>query len=128
MKRFQTITYWVTTCWLALGMISTGIMQILKNHEGAGGLDSMIHLGFPEYLLPFIGYCKLMGVVVLFIPGKFTLKEWTYAGYIFLMSGALFAHIIAGDPLMEWFGPGLLIVLTVASRFTLTSRKKAQEL
>jgi len=47
---------------------------------------------------------------------KFPLvKEWAYAGFFFAMSGALFSHFAMHDDAKEFFGPALLIVLTITS-------------
>jgi uncharacterized membrane protein YphA (DoxX/SURF4 family) len=83
------IIYWIFTLWLALGMTSTGIVQLLKTKEET---DMFTHLGFPLYLLTIIGVSKLLGVVAILIPKFPVLKEWTYAGFFFLMSGAVVSH------------------------------------
>src|SRR5665811_1780836 len=92
------IIYRIATIWLALGMLATGAGQLFKAKEGQGGLDMITHLGYPVYLLTMIGMWKILGVVAVLIP-KFTLlKEWAYAGFFFMMSGAIFSHIAVGDP------------------------------
>jgi hypothetical protein len=115
MKKRIQIIYWIATIWLALGMLSTGAVQLFKAKEGAGGLDSLTHLGYPIYLLTILAIWKILGVVIVLIP-KFTLlKEWAYAGFFFAMSGAIFSHLAVGDNAKELFGPTLLLVLTIVS-------------
>ncbi|MBC7400569.1 MAG: DoxX family protein [Mucilaginibacter sp.] len=115
MEKRNKIIYWIATVWLALGMLSTGAVQLLKAKEGAGGLDSLTRLGYPVYLLTILAVWKILGVITMLIP-KFTLlKEWAYAGFFFAMSGAIFSHLAVGDNAKELFGPGLLLVLTVVS-------------
>lgn len=46
MKKRNQIIYWIATVWLALGMVSTGIVQLLKVKSGQGGLDMITHLGY----------------------------------------------------------------------------------
>jgi uncharacterized membrane protein YphA (DoxX/SURF4 family) len=112
MTKRNKIIYWISTLWLALGMTSTGIVQVLKMDEE---VDKMTHLGYPIYFLPIIGVWKILGVVAVLIP-KFTLlKEWAYAGFFFSMSGALFSHIISGNSMNKLFPPLLLLTLTVVS-------------
>jgi uncharacterized membrane protein YphA (DoxX/SURF4 family) len=112
MRKRNKIIYWISTLWLALGMTSTGIVQVLKMDEE---VDKMTHLGYPIYFLPIIGVWKILGVVAVLIP-KFTLlKEWAYAGFFFSMSGALFSHIISGNSMNKLFPPLLLLTLTVVS-------------
>ena len=40
------IIYWVATIWLSLGMVSSGIVQLIKMKEE---VDMMTHLGYPLY-------------------------------------------------------------------------------
>ena len=115
MAKRNKIIYWVATIWLALGMISTGIVQILKAREGQGGADMIIHLGYPVYFLTIIGTWKILGVIALLIPKNSLLKEWAYAGFFFLMTGALFSHMLSGDPVTEWLPSVLLLLLTIMS-------------
>ncbi len=112
MKKRDKIIYWVSTLWLALGMTSTGIVQVMKMKEEA---DMFTHLGFPLYLLTILGVWKLLGVVAVLVPKFPLIKEWAYAGFFFAMSGAVFSHVAMGDEAKELFGPMLLIVLTVLS-------------
>jgi len=51
MKKRNKIIYWIATIWLSLGMLSTGVVQLLKlKGDGPGSLDSMTHLGIPPTL------------------------------------------------------------------------------
>ena len=115
MTKRNKIIYWIATLWLALGMLSTGGVQLLRAKEGAGGANSMIHLGYPVYFLTLLGIWKFLGVAAVLIPKFPLLKEWAYAGFFFVMSGAVFSHLACGDGAKEFFGPVLLLVLTVLS-------------
>src|SRR5215510_4562050 len=97
------IVYWIVTLWLVLGMISTAIVQLLKMKEGSGALNSLTHLGYPVYLLTILGVWKILGSVVVLIPKFPLLKEWAYAGFFFMMTGAIFSHLALGDSLGEIF-------------------------
>jgi hypothetical protein len=115
MSKRNKIIYWIATLWLALGMISTGMVQLSKAKEGPGGVDSMTGLGYPAYLLALLGTLKMLGVVVILIPKFPILKEWAYAGFFFIMSGAIYSHIAVGDPMSEIFPALLLLLLTFVS-------------
>ena len=115
MTKRNKIIYWIATAWLALGMVSTGAVQLLQQKAGAGGVDSVKHLGYPIYLLTILGIWKFLGVVAVLIPKFPLLKEWAYAGFFFTMSGAIFSHLANGDEAKELFGPTLLLILTVVS-------------
>lgn len=106
------IIYWIATAWLSLGMVSTGIVQIIQMKEEA---DMFAHLGYPAYLMVILGVWKLLGVIAVLVPKFPLVKEWAYAGFFFAMSGAVFSHFAAGDGAKEYFGPVLLLVLTVVS-------------
>lgn len=112
MKKRNKIIYWIATIWLALGMLSTGIVQLIQMKEEA---EMFNHLGYPIYLLTILGIWKILGTVVVLIPKFPLLKEWAYAGFFFVMTGAVFSHLAMGDGAKELFGPVLLIVLTVVS-------------
>lgn len=103
------IIYWIATVWLALGMVSTGIVQLLKVPEE---VNMFSRLGYPSYLLTMLGVWKLLGVVAVLVPRFPLVKEWAYAGFFFVMSGAVFSHLVNGDEAKEFFGPVLLLVLT----------------
>jgi hypothetical protein len=109
------IIYWIATGWLALGMASTGAVQLFKMRTGAGGVDSVTHLGYPAYFLTIVGIWKILGVITVLIPKFPLLKEWAYAGFFFAMSGAIFSHIATGISMNEIFPALLLLILTVVS-------------
>lgn len=112
MTKRNKVIYWIATIWLALGMVSTGIVQLLQSKEDVA---MMTHLGYPLYLLTILGIWKLLGVITVLIPKFPLLKEWAYAGFFFVMSGAVFSHLAMGDSAKDFFGPVLLLILTATS-------------
>lgn len=112
MSKRNKIIYWVATVWLALGMVSTGIVQLINIEEEVA---SFTRLGFPVYLMTILGVWKMLGVAAVLAPKLPLIKEWAYAGFFFAMSGAVFAHIAVGDAAQELFGPVLLLLLTIVS-------------
>jgi len=119
MAKRNKIIYWISTIWLSLGMLSTGLFQLFKaKGEGAvapPGVDGIVHLGYPVYFLTILGVWKILGVIGLLIPKFPLLKEWAYAGFFFIMSGAIWSHIALGDPMKDLFPSLLLLSLTVIS-------------
>src|SRR5256714_6499857 len=105
MAKRNKIIYWISTIWLALGMLSTGAVQLFKvKAEGAvapPGVYGITHLGYPVYFLTILGIWKILGVVAVLIPKFPLLKEWAYAGFFFVMSGAVFSHIASGDSVTQ---------------------------
>ncbi|WP_236975172.1 DoxX family protein [Membranihabitans maritimus] len=110
--KMRKITYWITTIWLSLGMVSTGIVQLIQMEEE---VNMMNHLGYPTYLLTILGIWKVLGVFAILIPRFPLVKEWAYAGFFFVMSGAIFSHLALEDEAKTFFGPVLLLVLTIIS-------------
>ncbi|MCE7053492.1 DoxX family protein [Algoriphagus sp. AGSA1] len=112
MKKSHKITYWIATVWLSLGMVSTGIVQLIQMEEE---VEKMGILGYPSYFLTIIGIWKLLGVIAILVPKFPLIKEWAYAGFFFLMSGAILSHLAVKDEAVAYFGPGLLLLLTLFS-------------
>lgn len=121
METRNKIIYWIATGWLSLGMVSTGIVQIILMDEE---VQKMTILGYPRYFLPIIGVWKLVGVVAVLLPKFPLVKEWAYAGFFFLMSGAVLTHLSVGDAAAEFFGPTLLLMLTIVSWYFRPSDRK----
>lgn len=112
MSKKNKIIYWGSTIWLALGMASTGIVQLIKMEEE---VEVITNLGYPAYILTILGIWKILGVIAILVPKFPLVKEWAYAGFFFVMSGAIFSHLVNGDGGIELFGPTLLLVLTILS-------------
>lgn len=112
MKKRDKIIFWVATIWLSLGMMITGIVQLIQMEEEVQKMNS---LGYPSYFLIIIGIWKILGVIAVLVPKFPLVKEWAFAGFFFLMSGAIFTHFALADEAVEYFGPTLLLVLTIVS-------------
>ena len=123
-SKLNKIIYWFATIWLALGMLSSGIVQLLKLKEE---VSMMTHLGYPAYFLTLLGVWKILGVVTILVPKFPLLTEWAYAGFFFAMTGAVFSHIAIGDSFKELFGPILLLVLTMISWYFRPVERKMLE-
>lgn len=121
MEKRNKIIYWISTAWLALGMLSTGIVQLIKVKEE---VDTITHLGYPAYLLTILGVWKILGVIIVLIPKFALVKEWAYAGFFFAMSGAIISHILSGNPVAKVFPALLLLVLTVLSWYFRPANRK----
>lgn len=76
--------------------------------------ESFGRLGLPHALAVLVGAWKLLGAAALWLPGPAWAREWAYAGFAFLFSGAVVLHLAAGDALAASAAPALLLVLGVA--------------
>ena len=128
MKKGKKIIYWIATLWLALGMVSTGMVQLLKvEAEGAlapPGVWGIAQLGYPVYFLTLLGVWKLLGSIAVLVPKFPLLKEWAYAGFFFIMTGAIYSHISIGSPVSEFIPSLLLLTLTILSWYLRPADRK----
>ncbi|MDN4523022.1 DoxX family protein [Fictibacillus fluitans] len=111
MKKVQSI-YWIFTGLLAVLMLVGSVPDIAK---ADAAVDLFNHLGYPEYLLPFLGVAKILGVIVLLLPGFTRLKEWVYAGFVFDLAGATYSTIAVGDPFSSWWITVVGLILAAGS-------------
>ena len=89
MKKTK-IAYWIVTGIFAAFMLSTAIPDILLSPDH----ETMITgLGYPRYIIPFLGVAKLLGSIVILIPTFKRIKEWAYAGLFFDLVGATYSAI-----------------------------------
>ena len=121
MTKRNKIIYWVTTGFLAFGMLAQGFAQISHTK---GYVDIIVHLGYPSYFLYIIGVWKILGVIAILIPRYPLVKEWAYAGFFFVMSGALFSHIASGDSLKQEAPSLVLLILIVVSWYFRPANRK----
>lgn len=120
-QKRKKIFYWIFTLWMSLGMASTAIVQLLQNKDE---LANFTNLGYPSYLMIIIGVWKLLGVIVILIPKCLLLKEWAYAGFFFVMSGAVISHLIIGDTAGRTFPAVLLLALVIISWYLRPDTRK----
>jgi hypothetical protein len=99
------IIYWGTTLLFAGFMIFSAIPDIFMDN---GAKEFMKHLGYPEYIMPFIGIAKFLGSIAILMPGFRKIKEWAYAGLFFDLAGAVYSNIMT-----DGFQTGLLIMIPV---------------
>ena len=112
MTKTNKIIYWTATTLLSVGMLGSGISQLLHVKE----MDELItHVGYPLYFMYIIGVWKILGVIAILIPKFRLLKEWAYAGFFFLMTGALFSHLAMGDAGKAIFGPLFQTIFIILS-------------
>jgi hypothetical protein len=125
MKKRDKIIYWIATVWLALGMVSTGIIQLTRQPEEVSNITG---LGYPVYILTILGTWKMLGVIAVLIPKFPVVKEWAYAGFFFAMSGATISRIAAEEPFTAALPSLLLLVLTLISWYVRPADRKIVEL
>lgn len=106
------ILYWVFTILFAALMIFSSYGSIIGDPKAKELITDQLH--YPEYFIPFTGWAKLLGSIVILIPGLRTVKEWAYAGLFFDLIAIVYSGIaLWGLNSMQlfmliWIVPGIL--------------------
>lgn len=90
MKRLNLI-YWIVTGLFAAFMIFSSVSNVTSSPDAVAFLSD--HLGYPAYIIPFLGMAKILGSIAILIPSFRRIKEWAYAGLFFDLSGAFFPSL-----------------------------------
>lgn len=88
------ILYWVFTGLFAAFMLFSAIDNLRVSEGSVELFDS---LGYPRYLIAFMGTAKLLGVIGILLPGFPRLTEWAYAGLFFDLIGATYSVLTAQE-------------------------------
>ena len=111
MKLPQSIG-WIVTGLMAALILLSAIPDLLRIPDA---VSVITHLGYPPYLLPFLGTAKTLAVVAVLLPGLPRIKEWAFAGLMFDLTGALYSHLSVGDPPSRWLPAAVGLVLVSGS-------------
>jgi DoxX-like protein len=111
MKTRIWIGWTVTGLMAALMLLSAG-PDVLRV---PGAISVFRRLGYPPYLLLFLGTAKILGVAAVLTPGVGRLKEWAFAGLTFDLCGALYSHLSVDDPPSVWMPAAIGLVLMAGS-------------
>lgn len=94
--NYRRLIYWILLAAFLIPLAGTGVLEVLRiGPEGAA--ENLQRLGFPLFILPFLGGIKILGAIALIFSSSERLKDWALAGFTFLLSGAVVAHLHAGD-------------------------------
>lgn len=108
------ILYWIFTIIFAGLMIFSSVGGFQPTQQTVEFLHN--GFGYPIYFIQFISYAKLLGSIVILIPGlNRTVKEWAYAGLFFDLAGAIYSTFASAGKfdilmlsLLLWIIPGIL--------------------
>lgn len=107
-----TRVYWIATLVLAAECLAGGVMGFL---DLGPFRDQAVRLGYPDYFLTLLSACYVAAAVALLLPRSPRLKEWAYAGLVFLYTGAAASHFAVGDGALSFAGPTFFLLLTATS-------------
>jgi hypothetical protein len=112
MKKTK-ILYWTFIGLFAFSMMGSAIPDILSMPEAVKGMHEI--MGYPVYLIPFLGIAKALGAIAILIPGFPRIKEWAYAGLFIDLTGAIYSMIATGIPASNWLPVLIFVALGVLS-------------
>jgi hypothetical protein len=94
MKK-NKIIYWSSTGLVSLAFLMSSFMYLGKN---PGLMENFAKAGFPVFFVTILGLAKLLGAVAVINPWFPTLREWAYAGFTFVLIGAIWTHVATQTP------------------------------
>jgi len=110
MKTIKII-YWIATPIVSAGLLMGGSQMLMHSAQMTAQFEKM---GYPEFLISFLGIAKVSAALALLQPWLPRLKEWAYAGVTFLLIGAVWSHLAADDAPGSMGAMIVLVVLTVS--------------
>jgi hypothetical protein len=111
-SRRRTIIYWVVSL-PVLAETALGIQWDLQRDDFVRELLGKI--GFPYYFHTILAISKILALLALLVPGFPRLKEWAYAGLVFVYFGAAALHIGSHNSVGDIVTPAIFGVITLAS-------------
>ena len=122
MKKTK-ILYWTFTILFAGFMIFSAVPDALVTEDAI----KIVHdfLGYPVYIIGFIGIAKFLGAIVILIPGINRIKEWAYAGLMIDLTGATYSVIFMGATFAQW--SFMILPITIGALSYIYHHKKRRE-
>jgi uncharacterized membrane protein YphA (DoxX/SURF4 family) len=110
--KTRRIVYWVCTAVTAFVFLSGGIVYLM-GVEGA--VKGVMELGYPAYFVTMLGVWKVLGGIVILLPGMARVKEWAYAGMAFDLIGAAVSSGEMGKEVWHVVVPLVILGIVVGS-------------
>lgn len=110
MKR-NKLVYWISTGLLSAGFGASAIMYLTANPAITEGLGKA---GYPAFMVPLLGVAKLLAVIGLLNPWFGRIKEWAYAGTVFVLVGAVWTHVATST---SFVAPLVFLLITAISYY-----------
>ncbi|HET6891717.1 MAG TPA: DoxX family protein [Pyrinomonadaceae bacterium] len=110
----RKIAYWITTSIVVLMMTFAGVTYLMGSPQAVEGFA---HMGYPQHVRIALGAAKVLGAVILIVPGLPLVKEWAYAGFAFAWVLAAIGHYLAGDGISS-ITPLVLLAIMIVSYLT----------
>jgi hypothetical protein len=114
------ISYWVFTSLFVLPLAASGLGFCISP---PAVVEGMTHLGYPGYIIRFLGAAKLLGVAAVLVDSFPRLTEWAYAGLVFTLVGASYSHLRSGDGIKALSPLVILVFLLLSHLYWLRRRE-----
>jgi hypothetical protein len=106
------VAYWLCTGLVVFFVGSGGLAFALQVPDVVQGV---VALGFPVHFVVLLGVWKVLGSIVILVPGFPLIKEWAYAGIMFDLTGAASASFATGGDWWHVAAPLTIAALAAAS-------------
>ena len=121
MKKTKII-FWTITGLFSAFMLFSSVPDILVVPDAKSFMN---HLGYPDYIIPFLGVMKLLGIIAILLPGFPRIKEWAYAGLVFDLISAFYSIIASGQSAANWVFMFLPLSIAAASYIFYQKKKNS---
>lgn len=111
-SRIRHIAFWAATFIIVFELAAGSVWNLLAIEWVEAQLR---HLGYPHFLTYILGVWQVAAAVAIIAPRLPLIKEWAYAGALFLWSGAVVSHLTVGDGADLWGVPLMFGVCAIAS-------------
>jgi len=108
----RTITYWTCTVVIVFELVAGSVWNLLQIEWVRIQFN---HLGYPHYFAYILGVWHIGAAAAIIAPRFPRLKEWAYAGSLFLWSGAVASHLLVGDGVNAWLVPLMFATFGIVS-------------
>ena len=119
------ILYWIVTGLFAAFMIFSAIPDIMSNGDAVKMMNGQ--LGYPLYIIPFLGWAKVLGSIAILVPGFPRIKEWAYAGLTFDLVGATYSGMAINNPPGMWMWMFIFFIPLIASYYLYHKKLKNEQ-
>jgi hypothetical protein len=108
------IIYWTSTAIIS-GMMLFSAFSYLTNDQVK---NAFVHFGFPGYFRIELATAKILGALMLVIPGiPTTIRQFAYFGFALTFLSAFVAHTSVGDTVAHAVMPLIFLVILAVSYF-----------
>lgn len=114
----KSLLYWIPNVLLVGFMAWSAVMYF---SDIPGTTEAFNQLGYPGYVLYFNGIAKILGGIAILGPVSRTLKEWAYAGYLYIILLAAQSLYI----MMPEMAPTMLVFVVLWGLSYWSYRKRA---